>query len=220
MGVYVVGDVHGCFLTLKSLLFDLIKINKEDTVFFLGDYIDRGPRIKKTIDFFIDTLESGWDFRFLMGNHEFMFVNSLNGKDMFDLWMINQGKTTLESFKIWHYIELDQKYKDFFENLQYYFKLDDFILVHGTIDTESPSPLTNYEAMIWGRNYNINKSKIENKRVIVGHTPKTLKEIKNSIDKDVIFLDGGCVYKSYSQFGYLCGLNIDTLELFAQRNID
>lgn len=215
MSRYAIGDVHGCFHTLKFLLFEVIKINKKDTVFFLGDYIDRGPRIKETIEFFIDSLDSGWDFRFLMGNHEYMLINSTL---MYDLWMVNQGKSTLNSFKILNYDQLDKKYKNFFENLQYFFKLENYILVHGTIDTNSSSPLTNYEAMLWGRNYDIDIEKIGYRKLIVGHTPKSLQEITNSLHKNVIFLDGGCVYKGYNNYGYLCGLNIDTLKLYSQEN--
>ena len=217
MSRFVIGDVHGCFHTLRALLFEVIKIKKEDTVFFLGDYIDRGPKIKETIDFFIESLESGWDFRFLMGNHEYMLINS---DYMFDLWMINHGKSTLNSFKIHSYNQLDKKYRDFFENLNYFFKLEKFILVHGSIDTNSDSPFTKHQEMIWGRNYQIDITKIDNKKLIVGHTPKTLNEIIESMGSNVIFLDGGCVYKNYSEYGNLCGLNIDTMELFSQKNID
>ena len=46
----IIGDIHGCFLTLNKLLFDDLKINKSDTLYFLGDYIDRGPSSKQVID--------------------------------------------------------------------------------------------------------------------------------------------------------------------------
>ena len=105
MSRYAVGDIHGCLKTLKSLLFNIIEIKKYDTVYFLGDYIDRGPRIRETIDFFIDSVNNGWDFRFLMGNHEYMMINENN---MYDLWIEYHGISTLESFKIKHYNQLDK----------------------------------------------------------------------------------------------------------------
>lgn len=217
MSRYAVGDIHGCLKTLKSLLFDIIKIKKYDTIYFLGDYIDRGPRIKETIDFFLDYLSRGWDFRFLMGNHEYMMINENN---MYDLWIEYHGKSTLDSFGIKHYNQLDLRYKQFFENLNYFFRLEKFILVHGSINTNSIFPMTNYEEMIWSRNYDIDITRIANRRLIVGHTPTPINNITNSIKSNVIFLDGGCVYKEKFMMGNLCGLNIDTLELYHQKNID
>lgn len=217
MSRYAVGDIHGCLKTLKSLLFNIIDIKKYDTVYFLGDYIDRGPRIKETIDFFINSVNKGWDFRFLMGNHEYMMINENN---MYDLWIGYHGISTLESFKIKHYDQLEKKYRNFLENLHYFFKLEKFILVHGSINTSSHFPMTNYDEMIWSRNYDIDISRLEGRRLIVGHSPKTINEIIASLDKNVIFLDGGCVYRDRLNLGNLCGINIDTLELFVQKNID
>ncbi len=39
---YVIPDIHGCLLTFKALLKN-IKLKKDDRLFLLGDYIDRGP---------------------------------------------------------------------------------------------------------------------------------------------------------------------------------
>lgn len=217
MSRYAIGDIHGCLKTLKALIFDKIKIKKYDTIYFLGDYIDRGPRIKETIDFFLDSLDKGWDFRFLMGNHEYMMINENN---MYDLWIEYHGISTMESFKIRHYNQLDYKYKKFFENLNYFFKLEKFILVHASINTNSIFPMTNYDDMIWSRNYDVDISRLDGRRLIVGHSPTPLNNIKSSLKANVIFLDGGCVYKDRPMLGNLCGLNIDTLEFYSQKNID
>jgi len=40
--VFAIGDVHGCLSMLKGLV-GKIPITEEDTIVFLGDYIDRGP---------------------------------------------------------------------------------------------------------------------------------------------------------------------------------
>jgi serine/threonine protein phosphatase 1 len=39
---FVVGDVHGCSKTFNRLL-DVIGLEPTDTLYLLGDYIDRGP---------------------------------------------------------------------------------------------------------------------------------------------------------------------------------
>jgi hypothetical protein len=47
MATIAVGDVHGNLLALTDLLGLLrAQITNEDTVVFLGDYIDRGPDTK------------------------------------------------------------------------------------------------------------------------------------------------------------------------------
>lgn len=37
-----IGDVHGCYYTLKRLLEDKVEVTKEDQIFLLGDIIDKG----------------------------------------------------------------------------------------------------------------------------------------------------------------------------------
>ena len=55
--VFVVGDIHGCFHTLKYLLFESCKITINDRIIFLGDYIDRGPYIPETIELIISLIK-------------------------------------------------------------------------------------------------------------------------------------------------------------------
>ena len=50
MRKFAVGDIHGCLHLLKKLI-DIIQPTNEDTIIFLGDYIDRGPDSKGVIDF-------------------------------------------------------------------------------------------------------------------------------------------------------------------------
>ena len=42
MSRYVIGDVHGCITELSRLL-ESLPLSRGDALFFLGDYIDRGP---------------------------------------------------------------------------------------------------------------------------------------------------------------------------------
>ena len=48
---WVIPDIHGCHKTLKSLIEELIKPSRYDELYFLGDYIDRGPDSQKVIDY-------------------------------------------------------------------------------------------------------------------------------------------------------------------------
>ena len=40
--IYVMSDIHGCYEKYRQML-DLIRFCEEDTLYILGDVVDRGP---------------------------------------------------------------------------------------------------------------------------------------------------------------------------------
>src|SRR4051812_26027312 len=111
---FAIGDVHGCALTLKELLLDELKIEKQDEIYFLGDYIDRGSRSKEVIDFILGLKKENYKINTLRGNHEQLFIDSDESFSDFDNWIRNGGIATLESFGISRFNELNDEYKSFF----------------------------------------------------------------------------------------------------------
>jgi serine/threonine protein phosphatase 1 len=71
---FAVGDIHGCSKTLKKMMEDVLLLEHEDMLFLMGDYIDRGPDSKGVLDYILQLLESGYDIRPLLGNHEEMML--------------------------------------------------------------------------------------------------------------------------------------------------
>src|SRR5881628_2129416 len=72
MSTMAIGDIHGNLLALNDLL-SLITtdLGTEDTVVFLGDYIDRGPDSKGCIQRILDfQLSVKARVVALLGNHE------------------------------------------------------------------------------------------------------------------------------------------------------
>lgn len=76
-GYDLIGDVHGCALTLTRLLEKLGYRQRQGVwrqagrqVIFLGDIIDRGPRIREAVHIVRDMVDAGQAVC-LMGNHEF-----------------------------------------------------------------------------------------------------------------------------------------------------
>ena len=73
----LIGDVHGCALTLEHLL-DRLGYHKQGGVWrhpsrmavFVGDIIDRGPRIREALHIVHDMVVAGQALC-IMGNHEF-----------------------------------------------------------------------------------------------------------------------------------------------------
>lgn len=104
MATYVIGDIHGCLDQLEKLLKVLQAegLGANDSLIFVGDYIDRGANTKGVIDFLL-ALKEQYDCVFLIGNHEEMFINWLGIKDLIGagngMWFIrNGGDKTLESY--------------------------------------------------------------------------------------------------------------------------
>jgi len=66
----IVGDVHGCYETLQMLLRE-IQLTDEDRLISIGDLVDKGPRIRETLDFFLTRPRT----HIIMGNHEYHFID-------------------------------------------------------------------------------------------------------------------------------------------------
>jgi len=73
----IIGDVHGCALTLERLLDTLgykrvagVWRHPRRLALFLGDIVDRGPRIREALHIVHDMVEAGQAFC-IMGNHEY-----------------------------------------------------------------------------------------------------------------------------------------------------
>lgn len=67
MADYLIGDVQGCFLSLHALLKNMAFKPTEDSIVFLGDAINRGPKSLETLRF-IKANSSCMEL--LLGNHE------------------------------------------------------------------------------------------------------------------------------------------------------
>ena len=116
---YAIGDLHGCSKTFRKLVMDVIKLQKSDVLYCLGDYVDRGPDSKGVIDFILELRENGYTVNTLRGNHDQMMMDASKNSESLKDWLRNGGSTTLKSFNVQSYEELDSKYKRFFYETQF-----------------------------------------------------------------------------------------------------
>lgn len=104
--VYAVGDIHGRRDLLDTLL-DAIDADSaardraETIVVFLGDLVDRGPDSRGVVERLIEYAGGPHRTRFLMGNHEEVFLRALAGdlKSLRFLLRIG-GRATIASYGI------------------------------------------------------------------------------------------------------------------------
>ncbi len=148
-GYDIIGDVHGCARTLEVLLERMgyarvggVWRHPQRQALFLGDIIDRGPRIREALLLVRDMVEAG-TARCIMGNHEF---NALG-------WMTpapagsgrryvrehternqRQIQATLEQFS-GRAAEWDE-FIDWFWTLPLYLDMGSFRLVHACWDDQ------------------------------------------------------------------------------------
>jgi len=133
---WAIGDIHGMASNLRALvakisgLEKVLPDGKVGRLIFTGDYIDRGPEVKQTIDFIMGL---GFETVLLAGNHEDMMLRAFHGgPDCLmwrQVWLENGGVETLRSFTGAAGLKsgelaasaaaftIEKKYRDFFEGL-------------------------------------------------------------------------------------------------------
>jgi len=224
MSTFIIPDIHGCIKTLRRLIDCKLGITINDRLYFLGDYIDRGPDSAGVVDYLINLKESGYNVNFLLGNHEQMLLDSCDSKANLNVWLQNSGLATLKSYGIRSMSKLNilksipSKHLDFFNDLKTYFIVNEkYVLVHGGLDFSISDPFSNKEQIIWSRCNEVPADFMPGYSIICGHTPRPIDFLIRDINlknKRVYKLDAGCVYKGQLPgTGYLTALNIDKWEL-------
>lgn len=207
-----IGDIHGCYDQLRTMMEDKIKARREDKIILLGDYIDRGPEIRKTIDYIIGLKNEGFNLLTLRGNHEVMMLHAFETGD-FSAWFWNGGESTLGSLGILSTGKLDDRYMKFFNDLLWYHEDGKYLFVHAGFNDSDP--FNDRNAMIWTRNEQYTNPLLADKIIVHGHTPitveKCLEKIRNN--NHVINIDTGCVYNDPG-YGTLTAIELNSREMF------
>ncbi len=216
---YAISDIHGCIKTFRYLVEEILNLNKEDLLFLLGDYIDRGPDSKGVLDYMMQLSDKGYQIKPLLGNHEEVFLNVLNGKADIDPWMYNGGNYTLRSFGIHEPADIKwfpKKYIDYMTSFEHYYKLDDYLLVHSGFNFKDENPFNDFHSMLWIRKVEIEERFTEGRIIVNGHTPTKINDVLDLVlmeNEKRLFIDAGCVYTWKAGMGSLAALNLDTREV-------
>lgn len=90
------GDIHGCFGALAAIV-EAAKIEADDLLITLGDYVDRGPNSNGVLEWLIRRRGRGLLIA-LQGNHELMMVKARSDSRHVADWLRNGGDATLRSY--------------------------------------------------------------------------------------------------------------------------
>lgn len=172
--LFAIGDVHGCSTALKTLI-EAISPGPDDSLVFLGDVIDYGPDSRGVIEQLIQ-LSDCCRVILLMGNHEEMLFNAVNGRDDLKFWEKCGGTTTRQNYPECgndqlilpgHLAFLKDRCRDYFET-------DRFLFIHANYYPNRPMPEQSGQTLRWefvdpsqmARHYS-------GKTAVVGHTTRT-----------------------------------------------
>ncbi|MGN0619906.1 MAG: metallophosphoesterase [Ruminiclostridium sp.] len=225
---YVMSDIHGMYEKYMKML-ELIGLSGEDTLYILGDVVDRGD---KPTEVLLDMMKRPNVYP-VMGNHEIMALDTmdimLGGIEGADLpvpveeyiadWLKNGGATTIEGFAGLSYSDR-LNVIDYISDFSPFEAVDigekSFIMVHAGFDNFSPGrKLSDYsiEELVWHRpNPLVRYFEGESIYVVAGHTPTFIMGGEASIIKENgnIFIDCGAC----SEKGRLACLCLETMEEF------
>ncbi len=170
MRLLAIGDIHGCLTAFDTLLAD-VRPCREDILVTLGDYVDRGPDSKGVLDRLL-SLANETTLVPLLGNHDLLFLQALNGEiSNYSGWLNVGGLQTLESYGSLdavpevHRHFLAQTCRLFFEPEQ-----ELVFFVHGSAFPGLPLAEQPEDWLLWRRVHDAQWPHISGRFMICGHT--------------------------------------------------
>jgi serine/threonine protein phosphatase 1 len=192
---FAIGDIHGEPGHLSKLLARFPSLDAEDTIVFLGDYVDRGPHSRQLVERVMSLSERlPAKIVCLRGNHEEAWLRVYHeGWDEFVLSPTNGCLATVRSFTGGPVPAAGEepKHEDmlalttgtffpepvvrWFEALPYWYEDEHAIYVHAGLPTKAgrflhPSEVTTPLVLLWVRTEEFFRN-YRGKRVVFGHTP-------------------------------------------------
>lgn len=169
--IYVISDIHGEYDKFIKML-NLIEFKPEDTMYILGDVIDRGKYSTRLLLYIMKQP----NMKMLLGNHEEMLLQSLvnDDKGYYNCWMSNGGERTLKHFNGLCATQ-QREILDYLQRLPLTITISDFkenyLLVHAGVDF-SALEKQNRETLLWARDeFIFDTNRFKETIVIFGHTP-------------------------------------------------
>ncbi len=237
---YAIGDIHGCYDDMILLLQKIEAKDPQAVFYFVGDFVDRGPKVLETVYWMMDHITEDGKYQSVCGNHEDMLLE----------WY--------SRFARWWYLGR-AKQPDRFPGTYYDFA--DVILEHDMVDLQAVKPIIEFirslpvektilvekesgnvefklahawyprrsdlseeqkrEICIWDRDLQARGNPCDDYIIIHGHTP-TISSYGRSggapglicYRRNAVNIDGGCTFQWHYR-GYpcmLCALCLDTFE--------
>lgn len=164
--IYCMSDIHGELDRFKAML-DLINFSSDDTLYIIGDVIDRHPGGVEILKIIKDTP----NMFMLLGNHEQMCLDTLGPNSVYGnrrLWLENGGSNTYRELLYVCSLAERSRIIHFLSTLPDHFDVEvgdsKFHLVHAM-------PSDDPDDRIWRRPKPDDPPYFEDRIAVVGHTP-------------------------------------------------
>jgi serine/threonine protein phosphatase 1 len=217
----VIGDIHGGLKALQQLL-TKAAITKNDTLIFLGDYVDGWSESEQVISFLIN-LSNEYNCIFIKGNHDVWCEEWLRTGKAESKWLMHGGQATRESYA--NVNEYDKKFHlQFLEHMPlFYVDAENRLYIHaGFTSMHGPEQEfydTNFtwDRTLWEMALTMDKRIKKDsllfpkrlnlyKEIYIGHTPTTNYNVNVPMQGcNVWNVDTGAAFK-----GKLSMLDVDT----------
>ncbi|MFT5754708.1 MAG: serine/threonine protein phosphatase 1 [Flavobacterium sp.] len=221
----VIGDIHGGLKALKQVI-ERANVTQNDTLIFLGDYVDGWNESPQVLDFLIE-LNKKQKCVFIRGNHDDLLLNYLKTNSYHLEWLKHGGKSTIdayekrdESTKQKHISFLEELVSNYLDNENRLFIHAGFTNLKG-IEFEHFKPLFYWDRTLWELALALDENiPIESelypsrlklyKEIYIGHTPTTKINQTVPVNKACIWnVDTGAAFT-----GPLTILDIETKEFW------
>ena len=182
-----VGDIHGNIDMLEALV-KAINPVQDDTIIFLGDMVNRGPKSKQVVERIMN-LSATCNVHCVCGNHEEMILQAYRGgQSEHKFWTKFGGLATLISYGVQNARDLPKDHLKFFAECKDYIETPNHIFVHASCNPSIPIEKNKGEILRWSsfdKNY---PGHMSGKKVFCGHSPQ--REILDL--KNICCIDTGC----------------------------
>jgi serine/threonine protein phosphatase 1 len=190
--IYAMSDIHGCVDLLNHMFtvidanLAVVKPSVRAIHVFLGDYVDRGPDSRRTLDLLIQRGRQH-EVVFLKGNHEALMLEALEDPLKLQEWKQFGGLQTMMSYGLRPSLGSDQaeqidlmrafrnvvpeNHRRFLNELDLVFSCGDFFFVHAGVRPGVPLDEQKEEDLLWIRDEFLQSDENFGKFVIHGHTP-------------------------------------------------
>jgi serine/threonine protein phosphatase 1 len=173
---FAIGDVHGCFDKLRTLLgvCEAVAGGRRARFVLIGDYVDRGPDSRKVLDLLIAQQRDSDRFICLLGNHEAMLLDAARPdrtvSDVFN-WRANGGEQTLESYGVDDESKLPAAHLAWMAALPLHFADGSRLFVHAGIRPGIALEDQTAHDLLWIRDPFLSSPDDHGVFVVHGHTP-------------------------------------------------
>ncbi|MBO3271289.1 metallophosphoesterase [Hymenobacter defluvii] len=224
MARFVTTDIHGCAVTLRHTVEDVLHLRPTDELYVLGDYVNKGPDSQGVLDYLMQLPQRGYQVLCLRGNHDQDLLDAATDQGKMEWASDPDYQLTLQSFGVTQPSEIPPEYLRWLAALPFQHDLADYTLVHAGFDFHQPPDKmrADHHTMMTIKQFTFDASRMQGRRLLHGHVPTPTAEVERHVHnhQESIGLDTGCVYRHNPELAHLAVLELDSLQLTLQPNLE